>query len=276
MSSELFAKVKAHKAYATSNEGMGFYNYLFIYLNGITRRDKVFTNVIEASLHTSRLLDSLFTPSKADFFKIKFSSKDPQEQKQLMETVLPHVTTAWCKSVMTDEYNKVLKKLAFITKTLSESTPISSSALLGKPVAEFSFGARLYKIDAIKADSLLSLMKNSFKDKALLIDFWATWCRPCIHEFPHSQKLSADCKSLPIEFVYLCTSSSSDIEKWKSKIAEYKLTGTHIFLEASSESELMALFSQSGFPSYVLINQRGEYKPDFTHRPLYIKQRRAC
>ena len=274
MPPELFEKVKSHKPAAISNEGMLFYRYLFTYLNTGTLRkhtaDKVAYNMVEATLQTISMFDSLFTPSKSDFLKIEFSSKDPQEQKRMMEIVLPHVKTAWCKSVINDEYNKTIEKLASINKILNESKPIVSSNQLGQPVAELPFGARLYKVDAIKADSLLSILKNSFKNKALLIDCWATWCGPCISEFPYSKKLSVECKDLPIEFVYLCTSDGSDMEKWKSKIAEYKLSGTHIFVEKSIESALMNLFSVSVYPSYMLINKEGEYKPGLIKRPSQL------
>lgn len=271
MSPELFEKIKMHKPYAISNDGMLFYRYLFTYLNSIILRkrsaEKIAYDIVEATLQSISMLDSLFSQSKSDLLKIEFSSKDPMEQKQKMEIVLPHVKTEWCKSVINNEYKKTMEKLAAINKILNESKPIVSSNQLGQPIAELPFGARLYKVDAIKADSLLSTLKNTFKNKALLIDCWATWCVPCISEFPYSKKLNDECKDLPIEFVYLCTSDGSDIEKWKSKIAEYKLSGTHIFLEKSIESTLMNLFSVSGYPSYMFINKEGEYKPGLIKRP---------
>lgn len=261
----LFEKVKAHKPYAISNEGMLFYKYLFTYLNLIlserlsTNKDSF--NLVTATILNCEMLDSLFSQSKSDFLKIKFSSSDPKNQKLKIETVLQYVKTEWCKKIITAEYDKTLNKLASINKILDDSKPLVSGNYIGQPIAELSFGAKLYKVDAIKADSLLSMIKSSFKNKAILIDFWATWCAPCISEFPHSKKLHDDTKDLPIEFVYLCTSGGSDIEKWKSKIAEYKLSGTHIFVENSIEVSLMNLFSFSGYPSYLFITQKGEYKP---------------
>ncbi len=268
MPSELFAKVVSHKPYAISNAGMGFYSALFYHLRKNPTKTSDGSVVVYPTNQLISRLDSLFTPSKADLLKLRISNNDPQEQKQLMEAVLPSIQTAWCKSVMNAEYTKVQEKVAAIAKTLSEAAPtVSNANFLGKPVAEFSFGAKLYSVDKMKAEEVLSALKGSFKDKAILMDIWATWCGPCIHEFPHSQKLSADCKTLPVEFVYLCTSSGSDLERWKSRIAQFELSGTHIFLEESVATELMSLFSKSGFPSYVLINRAGQYQPGFDQRP---------
>ena len=276
MPPELFEMVKNHKAYATSNEGMLFYNYLVAYLKTITANklaaNKVSYNPVEGAIQTIGMFDSLFSQSKSDFFKIKFSSGDPKDQKLIMETVLPYIKTEWCKTAIKKEYSKTLKKLAEINKILDESKSVVSGYQLGQPIAELSFGAQLYRVDSTNVDTLISMIKHSFKNKALLIDFWATWCSPCIAEFPYSKKLNDDTKDLPVEFIYLCTSDGSDLEKWKSKIAEYKLSGTHIFIEKSIESRLMSLFSVSGYPSYLFINSKGEYKPNLNIRPSQLNK----
>ena len=271
MPDQLLEKVKLHKPYLTSNEGILFYKYFFTYLSNAAIRkllaEKVPYEILPVTIQIIDLLDSLFEPSKSDFFKIQISSKDPNEKKLKKETVLPHIKTMWCKKIMQDQYLESVEKLATINKILSESKAVDSPNQLGQPVAEFPFGAKLYKIDSVNPDSLLSNLKKSFIGKALLIDFWATWCGPCISEFPYSKKLNDQSKDLPVEFVYLCTSQGSSLEKWKSKIAEYKLNGTHIYLEESIENSLMNLFSSSGFPSYVLIDKNGEYRPGVAKRP---------
>ncbi len=84
---------------------------------------------------------------------------------------------------------------------------------------------------------------------------------------PYSKKLSDESKDLPVEFIYLCTSDGSDMEKWKLRIVEEKLSGYHIFVEEKLNTALMNLLSLSGYPSYLLINKRGEYKAEIISRP---------
>jgi thiol-disulfide isomerase/thioredoxin len=253
MPDDLFQKIKNHKAYLTSYYGMSFYNSLFHYLNLLANPD----NSINQIQKTINLFDSLFAPPKSDFLKIKFSRQEPSEQKIIFETILPQIKTEWCKNTIQEQYTKRLEKLASINKL----TEKSNFTAFGQPLSETPFGAKLYKVDTLSAKTLLSNIKKSFQGKALLIDFWATWCGPCIAAFPHSKKLHESTVDLPIEFIYLCTSANSDFEKWKSKITEYKLSGTHIYVEKDIESELMEMLSINGFPNYVLINLKGEYKP---------------
>lgn len=210
--------------------------------------------------HTIDYLDKHFAHPKADFLKMKISSQDPIEKKIVAEAVLSSIKTGWVKNVIQAEYDDNLEKLASIDKILKESKPLVAEGQLGVPVVEMPSGAKLYLVDKMKPEELLANLKNTFENKALVIDFWATWCAPCIQEMPYSKKLHEETEGLPVEFVYLCTSSSSNIEKWKSMVAELGLAGTHIFVEQSIENELMNLFSVSGFPSYVFINTKGEYK----------------
>lgn len=216
--------------------------------------------------HTIDYLDKHFAHPKADLLKMKISSQDPIEKKIIAEAILSSSQTGWVKDMIQAEYDVNLQKLASINKILKESKPMVAESQLGVPIVEMPSGAKLYQVDNMKPEALLANLKNAFDNKALVIDFWATWCGPCIQEMPYSKKLHEETKDLPVEFVYLCTSSSSNIEKWKSMVAELRLSGTHIFVEQSIENELMNLFSVSGFPSYVFINTKGEYIPGVISR----------
>lgn len=48
--------------------------------------------------------------------------------------------------------------------------------------------AKPVKLDLAGADELKALRRNT-GDKILLIDFWATWCGPCVQEFPEFEKM---------------------------------------------------------------------------------------
>jgi len=313
MNQELFERVKSHKSYLISNNGMGFYNYLFTYLSISSKRnneidysnfknysklnhnekliidtitmnsDKISANQafdlsqMETSINKANqflrdtlivartqnsifLLDSIFDYPKADLLKINLTSKDIVEQKLMLETVLSNTKTKWCRKVIQSEYEKSLVKLISINERLNKSKTFVNDNNLGQPISEMPFGAKLYRADTINSNTLLSNIKSSFKGKALLIDFWATWCNPCLQEMPYSKKLHEETKDLPIEFIYLCTSRGSNVEQWQLKIAEFELKGTHIFVEQDIVNELMSLFSVNVFPSYVFINSEGEYK----------------
>ena len=224
------------------------------------------------TLKTINYVDSLFADGKADLLKLKASSKDLKEKKIILAASLNTMNTKWCKEVLESDYKKSIEKIASIDRILKKEKSFSSNKSIGKPVAEMPFGAKLYKVDDLTAEELLSNIKTAFNGKALILDFWATWCSPCLGDMPYSKKLHDEFKKEPIEFFYLCTSSGSNIEKWKEKIAEMEIGGTHLFVASEIESELMKLFSFNGFPSYAFINKNGSYKAGAIQRMSYLNK----
>lgn len=61
----------------------------------------------------------------------------------------------------------------------------------------------------ISLDSLL--IKN--RNKVAYIDFWASWCVPCIKEMPASKQLQNDYQEKDVEFIYI--SIDHDSQKWE-------------------------------------------------------------
>ncbi|MDT3402391.1 TlpA disulfide reductase family protein [Mucilaginibacter terrae] len=63
--------------------------------------------------------------------------------------------------------------------------------------------ACLFSISAfaqVQKITLLQLQKRiSNPDTVYLVNFWATWCKPCIAELPHFEKLQAAYKNQPLK-----------------------------------------------------------------------------
>ena len=47
------------------------------------------------------------------------------------------------------------------------------------------------QVEVVKIDGFEKLLKEE-KSKVTVINFWATWCGPCIKEMPHFEELSKD------------------------------------------------------------------------------------
>ena len=207
-------------------------------------------------------LDSLYSPARADIMKLQLNdSKDIAEQKAALEEILPSMSTSWCKLIAQKEYTRTVEQIASVNRALAASGSSPTAAGFGSPLQQTDFGATLYKLSGMSGADFLAKLKQSFVGKAIVLDRWATWCAPCLHEMPHSKKLQQDAKELPIVFVYVCTAQGSDEGRWKRKIAELQLPGIHIFIDEALDAKLGQLFSFSGYPGYAFIDQKGVYKP---------------
>ena len=71
------------------------------------------------------------------------------------------------------------------------------------------------------------LSMDELQGKVVLIDFWATWCQPCREALPHIRKIADKFHDEP--FVVLSVNVDTDEKKWKSFVAENRMTWPQYF-----------------------------------------------
>jgi peroxiredoxin len=94
----------------------------------------------------------------------------------------------------------------------------------------------------------------SLRGKAVLLDFWATWCAPCIGEFPHLRRVHE--KFSGTNFTIISISLDDDCNAARKKIASERLAWTHV-CEGWQESKIARLYNVMGIPSTWLIAPDG-------------------
>lgn len=94
-----------------------------------------------------------------------------------------------------------------------------------------------------------------FKGKVVLIDFWATWCPPCIAELP--SVLAAYSKYKDKGFEIIGISLDKDMETLKGFLAERKMTWPQYFDGKQWESPLAAKYGVNSIPATYLLDKDG-------------------
>jgi thiol-disulfide isomerase/thioredoxin len=102
--------------------------------------------------------------------------------------------------------------------------------------------------------------------RPIYIDFWASWCGPCLREMPSSMELVDKYKGR-IAFVYL--SLDDDIEAWRKALKKYNLEKPFLanHFRIGSNADAAKLFEVNEIPRYILIDKQGNFVNLKARRP---------
>jgi len=95
----------------------------------------------------------------------------------------------------------------------------------------------------------------SLEGQYVLLEFWATWCGPCIPEIPHLKSLNE--KYHQDNFKIVGISLDQDKETLINFIDDREMEWVQVFTEEGWEGELLRLFNVSGIPRMYLIDPEG-------------------
>jgi len=138
--------------------------------------------------------------------------------------------------------------------TLSIS-PISKERTAGSTGVEANLFAPFFKKQDLK-NSIVDL--ESFKGKYVLLDFWGTWCTPCVKLLPHIGEIHNKYKDLNILSIAL-EMNQDGVNKLPDFISKYQMFWTNICdKDFLTEEKICSLYKVSSFPTTILIDPQGK------------------
>ncbi|MBC7514702.1 MAG: TlpA family protein disulfide reductase [Herminiimonas sp.] len=103
-----------------------------------------------------------------------------------------------------------------------------------------------------------------WKGQALLVNFWATWCAPCVEEMPELSALHTELTGKSVHVIGIGIDSPSSLREFAAKVpVSYPL-----YVGGMGGSELTRQFGNQagGLPFSVLISSDGQVRKTYLGR----------
>jgi len=158
-----------------------------------------------------------------------------------------------------DERERVLAKLKNFMLGNSDSFEYTKKMI----------GNEVYNASFISFDNKKVTLKDflTVDKKIIVLDFWASWCAPCVAEIP---KLKSVTKKL-IDINFISISLDKDPTKWIEACNKYDMKHDSFRVLTISNNELIKYFGISSIPRFIVMTNKGEVLSDDFFRPSDAK-----
>jgi thiol-disulfide isomerase/thioredoxin len=95
---------------------------------------------------------------------------------------------------------------------------------------------------------------SKFKGKPIFLNFWATWCPPCVREMPSIDKLARESRLKGRAIEFLCVSTDENTESVRRFLKDKNLSMTFLRVK---DGKVPRVFYSEGIPATFLIAPDG-------------------
>ncbi len=155
--------------------------------------------------------------------------------------------------------DKEWKRLyAMLKKDYNDVAEIKWQMANSNPDAVVMVGKAIPSFEVALLDGSGKISDKSMLGKYYMIDFWATWCGPCVREMPAIHKAYERFKGRKgFEIVSLSMDAAeAQIAPFRAK--KWKMPWLHAFIPGVFEAELAKKFEVAGIPKPVLVGPDGK------------------
>lgn len=111
-----------------------------------------------------------------------------------------------------------------------------------------------------KAFDLDSFIRREFSGRPVVVDFWNTWCMPCIDAINATMELKKE-YSQQVEFLYISSTSSPEYS-WR--VLADKFGGTQVRVSEDDFHSLLSRYDLPALPSYIFFSKDHKISYKFT------------
>jgi len=97
---------------------------------------------------------------------------------------------------------------------------------------------------------------KDFRGKYVLLDFWASWCIPCLDEFPYMKKIYQEYPRDEFEIVGI--SIEKDSLRWRQALQRFHNPWPQLYGGNEFQQKTFRTYKGGGIPFYILVGPKGK------------------
>lgn len=153
------------------------------------------------------------------------------------------------------------RDLAEVEKMYESLTPRIKNAYLGRKLKTSIDNIKKTSVGSMAPDFTLqapdgkNVSLSDYRGKMVLLDFWASWCGPCLREVPNVKKVYDKFHDKGFEILSVSLDDKKD--NWVNAIEKNDLNWSHVSSLKGWSCPVAKLYNVSGVPAMLLIDKEG-------------------
>lgn len=112
---------------------------------------------------------------------------------------------------------------------------------------------------------------SDFKNKIVYLNFWGTWCKPCIANIPDLNKFIKSYQESE-DVIFLNVAIRSNEGDWKKSIQKFDLKGLNLFIpKGEIHDKVRSKFGATGVPHYAILGKENILKVNYANKAPKVK-----